>query len=485
MRLETGRLLLLLILVGLASTAFADIPINERVSIDGNLRFRGFIDDRDFDSVNTDPAYYATMRTMIGFKIQATDDVLFRAKIRDSRYVGVPYTNTVPGGADATTVNTQSSSQLELQEGYLFANDILGTRLDLQIGRFEMEYGRGRLLGASGWNVAGPRAYDGFRFMWHKPGFQLDVFASIIRDYSFGTIWPNYRPPNGWVGGIYQYSENAGYNEQKRYLAGVAASFMDGALQPLLLIDYDTFDNTYTYESGDWVPGTIAAQKEQEFWITPALYTNFTFSEDGGSRWELEGDFAAQMGATNDNGAYPDSYSLLSFLAALEVRVHGNDNSEPFVGIGADYTGVGEGDGDPQDVYVFYQDYYTQHAFRGAMDYFWNVNNGLIDGFITFGATPTDWLCLKADIHNFSFATSQGRVRPNGKVENLKQLGQELDLLAGFKIKKGFRLDAGYNMFFPTQEFAMRLNQTVYTPGVPNQSDAFSYYAYLVFTTMF
>ncbi|HEX05017.1 MAG TPA: hypothetical protein ENH10_07680, partial [Bacteroidetes bacterium] len=112
---NTWMLMSLVLLLG-TSSVFADIPINERVSIDGSIRVRGFFDERDFDWENTDAAYYSTMRSMIGFKIQATDDVLLRLKIKDSRYMGVPYSDTIPGADDATITNTANSSYLTLQE---------------------------------------------------------------------------------------------------------------------------------------------------------------------------------------------------------------------------------------------------------------------------------------------------------------------------------------------------------------------------------
>jgi Alginate export len=481
MRLGKGRLFLLPVLVLFATTVFADIPINERVSLDGTIRMRAFYDERDFDTENTDAAYYGTMRTMIGFKIQATDDILFRVKLKDSRYMGVPLTQTTPGDYNATITNTQNSSSLNLQEGYIFANDLFGSKIDLQLGRFEMDYGRGRIMGVGGWNVEGPHAYDGFRLMWHRPGFQFDVFYSILRDYSFGSVWPSFRLPNTYASGVYQFDPNTGYVEMKRYLGGIAASFADGAIQPMLLFDFDSYETGHDNSRAQQL---VSDSKEPQFWITPAIYTQFTLSEDGGNRWEFEADVAGQFGQTNDYGAHPGSYNLLSFLAALEIRLHANDDTKAFVGVGFDVTGRGEGDEDPRDVYTFYQFFYTQHKFRGFMDYFYNVPNGLIDGYATAGACPTDWLSLRVDAHNFTYLTSQGRLRRNGSMEELNQLGQEVDILASFEIKKGFYLDAGYSMFIPSYEFATRVNGTA-AIGVPNVAESFSHYAYVVFTTKF
>ena len=94
------------------------------------------------------------------------------------------------------------------------------------------------------------------------------------------------------------------------------------------------------------------------------------------------------------------------------------------------------------------------------MDYFWNVSNGLVDGFITAGARPIPWLELRADVHNFNYLTSQGRIQNSGENRNLNQLGQEIDVLAGIQIKKGFYLDVGYCIFLPMDEFATRVNGT-------------------------
>ncbi len=481
MRLGKGLQFLLPALLLLTSSAMADIPINERVSLDGNIRLRTFYDERDFDAQNTNAAYYGTMRTMIGFKIQATDDVLFRTKLRDSRYMGVPYTQADPGDYDATILNTQNSSSLALQEGYVFATGILGSGFDFQLGRFEMEYGRGRILGPGAWNVEGPRTYDGFRFMWHQPGVQVDLFGSILRDYSFGSYWPDYRPPASYHGGVYTFDPNAGYVEMKRYLGGISASFADGAIQPLLLVDFDSHKIGFENTPGD---PPDDQSKEPQFYITPALYSEFTMSEDGGNRWEFEIDIAGQFGQTNSLGAHPGSYDVVGFLAAFETRIHANDESDLFFGLGFDITGRGEGDEDPRDAYTFFQFYYTQHKFRGYMDYFYNVQNGLVDVYATMGVHPMSWFSMMVNVHNFNYLTYQGRELDDGSLDQLRQLGQEIDLLARFKIKKGFYLDVGYSAFIPTDEFATRVNRTVFTPG-SEVAEPLSHYAYLVFTTKF
>lgn len=480
-----GFLAILMAVPMFVGVARADIPINERVSIDGNLRFRTFFDERDFDWTNTPPAYYSTMRLMIGFKIQATDDVLFRAKLKDSRYVGVPAT----GDVDATTVGSRSSSYLSLQEGYVFATDVFDWGVDFQIGRFEMAYGRDRLMGASAWGLEGPNMYDGFRVMYDEPGMKLDFFSAVIRDFSFGDTFPDYRLPSTFSSsGVYRYWEPPGYEKLKRYLFGFAGSFLDGRLQPILLVDWDSYDLGFDADADTLEK---PSQKEQEFWVTPGVYGNYTFEDVGGGKITVEGDAAVQVGQVNDFGAFPSSYSLFSFMAAAEGRYHFDHEMKPTAGLGFDVTGVGEGADDPTDVFVFYQPYFTPHKFRGSMDYFANVGNGLIDTYITGSLMPMDWMKLKLDVHNFRFVTNRGYdPRPNNNTKKdvirFRQLGQEVDLLVKVKVKKGFYIDGGFNFFIPTEDFAWNVNDAVseFSNVSYRQSDPVSY-IYLVFTTMF
>lgn len=481
-RLMLGLLTVTMVSLMLVQPVWADIPINERVSLDGNLRFRGYFDDRDFDTDNNDPAFYATMRTMLGFKIQATDDVLFRAKVMDSRYVGVPLVTETSHRVleDAYVPNRASSSYLELQEGYIFADDVFDTGLDFQIGRFEMEYGRGRIMGSSNWETQGPRRYDGFRVMKHTPGYQLDFFGSILRDYSFGTQFPGYRAPASLSTGVYRFAPAAGYNEMKRYLFGVAGSFFDSRLQPILTIDWDSYDIGFENDPSD--PNQTS--KEHELWVTAGTYGHYMFEDVGAGRIAFEGDAAVQVGQTNNYANYPGSNNLFAFMVAAEARYEFDREDKAFIGLGFDVTGIGEGDEDPEETYTFHQFYYDQHRFRGYMDYFWNNGNGLMDVYLTTGIMPYDWLKLRANIHNFNYVTSQGRIRPNGQIEDLRLLGQEVDLLAKVRVKESFYLKGCYSLFIPTGEFGARVNRTAFNPAQTNKSEL-GYYAYLSFITMF
>ena len=146
-----------------------------KLSLDALIRMRYEIDARDFNR-DTGQADYGTLRSMLGFKFTSPGNVTLRMKFKESRDLGTQYPNKPP------------TTQLQMQEAYMKLDRLFGGSSSLQAGRFELYYGRYRILGTGDWNNHGTRAYDGLRANFTGRYGGLDLVAVKLRDYNYTCL---------------------------------------------------------------------------------------------------------------------------------------------------------------------------------------------------------------------------------------------------------------------------------------------------------
>ncbi|MCB2200651.1 alginate export family protein [bacterium] len=405
--------ILLLVALIIPFTTDASILIHEKLSLDGSIRIRA-----EYEDGNSKPGQQWVrqiyLRSLLGLTISPDETFDLRIKFRTSRILGTNYTNSA------------TVEKVELQEGYILTHSAMRIPFDVQLGRYEMMYGRRRLLGNGNWNNLGPRTYDGLRVRLDQPGYQLDGF---------------------WVqltNAIYEGYRTAVWGDYSTYLFGIAGSFFSGHLQPLIyhMTDSDPVRNSEdTYLLGDQT--------------TIAIYSPSTIGNVA-----INLDIAAQFGRNSTRLNYPDDVvDQLGWLLAFDATWSPNLPYDPRFGLGLDATtGTSPADQWTGENHGFYAPLMSRHVYRGYMDQFTDVAYGLADWFVTLGWTPLENTSVDATLHIFrSMVDNSDNSVPEDAGTHYNrhpiQLGEELDILIRRQISGGLDAEILFGSFFNSRRW--------------------------------
>jgi len=381
----------LLFLLVAAKAVLAEVNVTDTISMDSQIRYRYEVNGRDFDA-QTGQYDFSTMRSYLGFNLRPNDALMIRANFGEARYLGT------------TKSNSQSTAFVEMHEVYFEYKTTFGGPLAIRVGRFESWYGSKRIMGSGGWNVYGPRSYDGFRLRWGNKTRFLDLFQYVTVERS-GAVAP---------------SNGDAFDEQDRRLMGVAGKV--GDVRPLLLVDWD----------GAYSPG----QKDADLIVTPSV--NYHRKAEA---FNLNSNLGYQFGRKNDK-------DLSSYLVSATVTYTTPWTYTPSFGVGIDMTSGNSLSQSENEDHVFYAPFMSRHAHRGFMDYFKDVNQGLTDIIGKVGIKPVKAASLSLDLHHFRYVESASG--PSGDYTNL---GNEADLRLVANLHPGLKLDTAYCLFVPTEDF--------------------------------
>ena len=397
-------MLLLFALLAISSLLLAEETLIEKdganfLTLDLEMRARYELDAKDFNN-DTGWSDLGTLRTMVGFRITPAENVLIRTQFKESRIMGVEGNNKIPG------------AEVTFQESYLKLTELSGSSIALQAGRFEMEAGRGRILGAGDWNTYGRRTYDGLQMELKAFSGIWEIAAVRLVDYDQAAL----------INTI--YGTNYSTDRADRNLFAIRGSLLQGKLQPILTADIDN------------------SSPESTQYNTVGFHANQTWSNT-----KVYLDAAWQFG--NCNGR-----DLSSWLFAAEVSHKLNQKGKPSIGAGLDMTSGNayDEDGATDEDHVFYAPYMRRHRFRGYMDFFRDVRRGMVDGFLRLGFNPGK-ARLQLDIHNFSYLQNDALNPGAASPEEFTQLGQEFDLRFQWPLAKQVKLDAAYCLFLASDSW--------------------------------
>lgn len=410
--MRTRLILFIILCLIISQYTYAEIIVSDNVLIDMNFRYRIEADGRDFNST-TGMYDYHLLRSQLGVKIRPADNFLARFKFKESRYLGT------------TGSNQPSSASVEFQEAYVQPENILGQPLALQLGRFEISYGRRRILGNGNWSNFGPRTYDGARFIFTpKPKTRWDLFYATIVERSNKDQRP--------------YTDEEFYKND-RQLVGVHGTLADGNFQPTLLLDWDPGAPL----SNDIYPYTI--EMKSEYLLTFALFGRKTI---GNLLTEL--DFAWQFGEKNSirSGYYGNRDVKSGILAFDAWYTFSHSRHKPYVGLGTDIqTGVGL---DSRDDGNFYTPFMSKHRFKGTMDlYKGELPQGLVDLIFHCGVKPSKRFRLDTDYHFFRSFKAYRETED----KSFFNYGQEIDFRFRSQLTDYLNLDTNVCGFWPHKDW--------------------------------
>lgn len=305
------------------------------------------------------------------------------------------------------------------------------TTLTARVGRFELEFGKQRLVSPLDWSN-NRRLFEGaqVRLAGTKSPWQVDAFATrpIVVDGSSFTLDESTK--HTWFSGVY-YTQKLG--AEKKF-------FVDAYLLAL------NADNRNAVPQDTYTAGARAGG--------PMGLKNLT--------WEAEA--AYQFGHRDHVAGSPTNKDNVSawMLTAEATYTFNQSNLAPWITLGADYA---SGDADRSDDKhgTFNQLFPLGHAFLGYIDVVGRQN--IIDARLTAGIWPIPKkLKVWSDLHYFwrandddALYNASGAVqRPSlyttkgGRtiVSGAKEVGIELDLTASYQFTRYTTALLGYAHFW-------------------------------------
>lgn len=364
------------------------------------IQLRSELDARDFSS-DTDPLTFTSIRTRLGVARDIGEFGGIFIQAQDSR---------VLGNEPSTLSNTQN---LDVHQAYVKLTSIFGSPLDVQAGRFEMNYGTQRFIGAVGWHFVG-RSFDGARLSYNG-AFSADLFTVVLVETT-----PYIGNPNPGLFG------NLG-EDQSQLLHGLWLGFdldPDHKLDAFAMLEVDKEQsNGRDNDLNRLTAGTN-------------YFGNF-------------GDFSATLEAAYQSGTQgtgtetePTETDIAAYLVSLMLQYNAG---EVGFGLGVDLlSGTDLTDADENN--TFATPFATNHKFYGHMDYFINtVTNtaflGLTDIYAKVNWKASKKLGLSLTAHNFM----SGQESPGGDSD----FGQEVDVALKYTVFKGTSVTWGGSIFLP------------------------------------
>lgn len=392
-----GLLALILIFIPALLTA-GEIEIGEGVTLNGQIRERTEFDGRSFyEGANTIERSF--LRTRLGLDFKRIRHTVIYFQVQDSRNLG-----TNSGGLE-------NDDNLGVHQAFIRFKFPHWDRLWVQLGRFEVQYGRQRFIGTEDWSNVG-RTFDGVRFGYDGDVVTVDAFLLKINERGFDF------PPRAGDHNFY----------------GVYTKWLDRHLHIFYLLDYDNQESS---------PGSDEPSLAR--WTLGGYYHRKT-----------SGGFDVKLDAAYQAGSYHrinvDNISAYMFSGEFGFKFV-KSSIKPRIAGGFDITSGDDGT-DPDELNTYNNLYYTGHKFRGYMDYF--VENpfaGLLDLFVRLEMAPLRDLWMDLDVHYFRTMEEYYIVDPIIAFEKSSKVGEEIDFTAGYRIYDGFETQGGASFFFPSEDW--------------------------------
>ena len=454
---------------------FAPVPLLAQFSISGEFRPRfeyrdGYLKLRD-SSQTPYPAILGRTRLIFDYSGNG-----FTAKFSVQHAYTYGENNY---GSDTITRNT-----LNIHEGWFRYEFSKG--FAFKIGRMELVYDDGRLLGNSNWS---PRAtyHDAAILQWKaaSAGYRGDFGFAINNTAPPGAYLSSY-PLRNYKYMAYLYEQKTLFGEK---LTLSMLAFLDVLQKPSSTASKTTTSNDTLYvvnPAQDTIGMTVLPVTTTTKTTTSypdQLYGRFTIGGTAGyaaGNLKLFGAGYYQTGHFSNGkkisawfaGGYA-SYKVLkplTLLAGYEY-VSGNDYSDT--------------QGNKTRSTSFSTLYPNAHGFYGYMDMFGTqVTNGNSAGLTDLYARATVAVTKKANLEAtwrmFGLARGYLPVTPAKPGDPTyiavgKNLGSEIDMMAVYKPVAGFEINAAYCFFLPTSSME-RLN------GLQPGTSEWAQYAYVMLT---
>jgi hypothetical protein len=446
------------------------------------------------------PAFFTSQRTRLVVDY-TSDRLLFHTAVQDVRV----------WGQDASTINNADGARLGLHEGW--AEIILSNKKDtsfaspaldyfsVKAGRQDIIYDDSRLLGNLDW-LQQARHHDAIIFKLSEKGWQADLgFAFNQNTDAFNYNGTYYTPANvqpfvkdnkgilvpapaGFIplttGGSLSGNSSAtgspalqsapgtnGQNQDYKAFQYLYTAKKIGATKISALFFSDQFGKYILDSLSTSGEGKIYGRRfNQEG--TNARYTagaQITGSLDKKKQWGANAGYYYQWGKDRD------AQELNAFMSTVSLTY--THHKMTYAG-GWDYLSGNDAFSVSGTSHRFDPLYGTPHKFWGYMDYFYAGTgapaSGLSDAYAKAKYTSAgNRFNVGLDYHFFSLAEDQKD--PSGKATG-KNLGSELDLVAGYALNKFAAIEWGLSYMAATDNMAYAKGAT---PSAVRMNPVWSY----------
>ncbi len=450
-----------------------------QLSLTGQLRARGEV-RQGFGNLTAEgsvPASFVSQRSRLQFGYK-WDRIKFGITLQDVRV----------WGQDASTTSSADGNRLQLHEGWaevMLANSADTSyrfkwvdQLSFKIGRQELVYDDGRLLGNVDWLQQG-RRFDMALLKLQHHGWQAELgyaynqngenaagtayvpgnVPSVVKN-DIGVLVPT---PAGWVplvgpdgnssaSGSPAFSNPPGTNgstQDYKHFLSVYLSRKLGQTKISGLFFKDAFSK-YRLASASSGGGTVYG-RAFDVKGTQGRYTfggslNPVFGKPKGSTLSLLGQYYRQLGEDRD-GRDLDAWHY-SFSAAYSIGKWATGPGYDVLSGNTVATGGNE-------TRRFDPLYGSPHKFWGYMDFFYAGTGSPAAGLRNFywkTKYTASTFSLAADYHHFAVAEAMA-------VASGKALGDELDLTANYTLNRFTVVELGYATMRATAAMPIAKNQ--------------------------
>lgn len=355
-----------------------------------------------------------------GFKSPATADMDAAMFVSQRARLNLNYkTEKMKFGMSLQDVRVWGDvSQLNLSDNSFSVHEVWGEyffspSFSLKAGRMELIYDDSRILGNVDWAQQG-RSHD-IGLLKYEQG-KWKIHAGLA--YNQDKEQLNNRVYT--VAGNYKNLQLLWLNRKWDKLE-LSLLFLNNGMQYTLEGETTTYDTKYSQTFG----GTAIYKTK------PAIFTA-NFYKQGGSS-QTDKDINAFMFGANANITLSEQFNVVPGIEYL--------------------SGTSQSDAPSNEIKSFNPLYGTGHKFNGHMDYYFVGNHlnsvGLQDIFVKV-LYKKEKFNAGADLHFFGAAADV--VDPANAAKVLSNnLGQEIDIYAGYKFSSEFSISLGYSQYLTTE----------------------------------
>jgi len=396
----------------MATVSYADTE----VKVNGQVRVRGEVDRKSFDTLYSHAQTFSIMRTRIGITATVDNNAHAFVQFQDSRTLGG---FDQFGNAQSATLN--DGKNVDLHQAYIKAN--IWTKDDRSFGflagRFELNQGNQRVFGSVGWSNVG-RSWEGGLMYYDNNKFNFTV--AFLKPLEFN---------------------NMEYNDDfDAYAAILKLKETNLEVFGLYEVDNDTIGLG---------PGLKAFERYNFGFYFEKKYKRADFQING----VIQSGTFPGLSVISPN---TNEVDIKAYMFAVEAgySFEGEKTNGRFA-LGLDYTSGDDGS-DPSEYKAYDNLYYTGHKFRGFMDYFVsNPTHGLVD-FVLKGDVEfiPGWYAM-GDLHFFSAA--EDYIYDTGDtLRTSSEIGTEFDFTLKTTRIKGITLQWGASIFKIKDNYAIYID---------------------------
>lgn len=321
-------------------------------------------------------------------------------------------------GLDAQVLGYETAAALsqkdnfDLHQAYVGAYNILGSPLDVKLGRMELKYGAGRLVAAPTW-ANRIRAFDGGVVHFHQGGLWGDVIYGQDVKYD---------------------DNNLNHSLGSEYLSGFYGGYQEHKMAPLVEGYFLRMKNK------------IQASNVDRYTVGARVQKNF------GNGLVAEVELPFQFG---DTGTMASQKTVRAYAFHADVKKSWEEVKwKPMLSVAYDLAS-GDRNATDSTSNTFVPLYQSTHDPYGLLDMVrWqNIRN--LETAVT--VSPTDkikltpqanfiWLDSKKDAW---YNSSGGTVRSNAGGAPASYIGTELSLRGFYNFNDNIKLETGYAHFIP------------------------------------